>query len=147
MVCIRRATVDDLLAMQACNLMCLPENYQMKYYLYHILSWPQLLYVAEDYNGRIVGYVLAKMEEESNECHGHITSLAVLRTHRKLGLATKLMTAAQAAMEQVTQSFIFVLLILFIEAVLYDFDERICVVCDMLKMDLMMKIKRIFGKQ
>lgn len=102
MVCIRKATIDDLLAMQACNLLCLPENYQMKYYFYHILSWPQLLYVAEDYNGRIVGYVLAKMEEESTDCHhGHITSLAVLRTHRKLGLATKLMTAAQNAMEQV----------------------------------------------
>ncbi|KAL2230435.1 N-terminal acetyltransferase A complex catalytic subunit NAA10-like [Sesamum indicum] len=101
MVCIRKATVDDLLAMQTCNLFCLPENYQMKYYLYHILSWPQLLYVAEDYNGKIVGYVLAKMEEETTECHGHITSLAVLRTHRKLGLATKLMTAAQNAMEQV----------------------------------------------
>ncbi|KAG5049287.1 hypothetical protein JHK85_010390 [Glycine max] len=100
MVCIRKATVKDLLAMQACNLFCLPENYQMKYYLYHILSWPQLLYVAEDYNGRIVGYVLAKMEEETTDCHGHITSLAVLRTHRKLGLATKLMTAAQNAMEQ-----------------------------------------------
>lgn len=102
MVCIRKATVDDLLAMQACNLFCLPENYQMKYYFYHILSWPQLLYVAEDYNGKIVGYVLAKMEEETTECHGHITSLAVLRTHRKLGLATKLMTAAQNAMEQVS---------------------------------------------
>ncbi|KAJ4978013.1 hypothetical protein NE237_008793 [Protea cynaroides] len=101
MVCIRQATIDDLLAMQACNLLCLPENYQMKYYFYHILSWPQLLYVAEDYGGRIVGYVLAKMEEETSECHGHITSLAVLRTHRKLGLATKLMTAAQNAMEQV----------------------------------------------
>jgi len=101
MVCVRKATMDDLLAMQACNLLCLPENYQMKYYFYHILSWPHLLYVAEDYNGRIVGYVLAKMEEESTECHGHITSLAVLRTHRKLGLATKLMKAAQTAMEQV----------------------------------------------
>ena len=103
MVCIRKATIDDLLQMQACNLLCLPENYQMKYYFYHILSWPQLLYVAEDYNGKIVGYVLAKMEEESStaECHGHITSLAVLRTHRKLGLATKLMTAAQNAMELV----------------------------------------------
>ncbi|GFZ00598.1 acyl-CoA N-acyltransferases (NAT) superfamily protein [Actinidia rufa] len=100
MVCIRKATIDDLLAMQACNLFCLPENYQMKYYFYHILSWPQLLYVAEDYGGKIVGYVLAKMEEETSECHGHITSLAVLRTHRKLGLATKLMTAAQNAMEQ-----------------------------------------------
>lgn len=102
MVCIRQATMDDLLAMQACNLMCLPENYQMKYYFYHILSWPQLLFVAEDYGGKIVGYVLAKMEEESSEpCHGHITSLAVLRTHRKLGLATKLMNAAQNAMEGV----------------------------------------------
>lgn len=29
--------------------------------LYHALSWPQLSYVAEDDNGKIVGYVLAKM--------------------------------------------------------------------------------------
>ena len=35
--------------------------YLLQYYLYHILSWPQLLYVAEDYDGQIVGYVLAKM--------------------------------------------------------------------------------------
>ena len=32
-----------------------------QYYFYHILSWPQLLYVAEDYSGKIVGYVLAKL--------------------------------------------------------------------------------------
>mmetsp|Transcript_8498 Transcript_8498/g.20398 ORF Transcript_8498/g.20398 Transcript_8498/m.20398 type:complete len:130 (+) Transcript_8498:99-488(+) len=101
MVCIRQATMDDLLAMQRCNLLCLPENYQLKYYFYHILSWPQLLYVAEDYNGKIVGYVLAKMEEEATEPHGHITSLAVARTHRKLGLATRLMQAAHNAMEKV----------------------------------------------
>lgn len=42
MVNIRRATVEDLLEMQACNLECLPENYQLKYYFYHILSWPQV---------------------------------------------------------------------------------------------------------
>jgi len=99
MVCIRQATVEDLIAMQACNLQCLPENYYMKYYFYHMLSWPQLLFVAEDYNKKIVGYVLAKMEDETDdEVHGHITSLAVLRTHRKLGLATKLMRATEAAM-------------------------------------------------
>ena len=67
MVNIRRATVEDLLEMQACNLACLPENYQMKYYFYHILSWPQLLYVAEDPSKKIVGYVLAKMEEDSDD--------------------------------------------------------------------------------
>jgi len=39
------------------------------------------------------------MEEDVNvEPHGHITSLAVLRSHRKLGIATKLMTQAQKSM-------------------------------------------------
>lgn len=67
--------------MQHCNLLCLPENYQMKYYFYHALSWPQLSYVAEDEKGRIVGYVLAKMEEDPDEVpHGHITSLVRLTT-------------------------------------------------------------------
>jgi N-alpha-acetyltransferase 10/11 len=61
MVSIRNANVDDLLGIQAANLCCLPENYDMKYYLYHCLSWPQLQYLAEDHDGRVVGYVLAKM--------------------------------------------------------------------------------------
>lgn len=85
---------EDLMNMQHCNLLCLPENYQMKYYFYHGLSWPQVIhravsllpgfgwyhrsyylnpndgssllsiqlsYIAEDENGKIVGYVLAKM--------------------------------------------------------------------------------------
>merc|ERR1711879_1074854 len=55
---------------------------------------------AQDYNKKIVGYVLAKMEEDTDEVHGHITSLAVARTHRKLGIASKLMRASIAAMEE-----------------------------------------------
>uniref|UniRef100_A0A0G4I7T3 N-acetyltransferase domain-containing protein n=1 Tax=Chromera velia CCMP2878 TaxID=1169474 RepID=A0A0G4I7T3_9ALVE len=101
MVSIRQGRVEDLFAIQHANLIDLPENYQMKYYLYHALSWPQLLYIAEDSNKKVVGYVLAKMEEEEEVRHGHITSLAVLRSHRKLGLATKLMNATHAAMEYV----------------------------------------------
>jgi len=96
---IRCAHPDDLMNMQHCNLLCLPENYQMKYYFYHGLSWPQLSYVAEDENGKIVGYVLAKMEEDPEDVpHGHITSLAVKRSHRRLGLAQKLMDQASRAM-------------------------------------------------
>ncbi|XP_060678387.1 N-alpha-acetyltransferase 10 [Hemiscyllium ocellatum] len=73
---IRNARPEDLMNMQHCNLLCLPENYQMKYYFYHGLSWPQLSYIAEDENGKIVGYVLAKMEEDPDDVpHGHITSL------------------------------------------------------------------------
>merc|ERR1711973_845384 len=96
---IRCARTEDLLNMQHCNLLCLPENYQMKYYFYHGLSWPQLNYVAEDEKGNIVGYVLAKMEEEAeDDPHGHITSLAVKRSHRRLGLARKLMDQTARAM-------------------------------------------------
>ena len=78
--------------------------------LYHAMTWPSLSYVAEDHNGRIVGYILAKMyvlaftslrcprricrEEDVNEGeqpHGHVTSISVLRSYRRLGLAKKLM--------------------------------------------------------
>jgi len=45
---------------------------------------------------------MAKMEDDDDEkkhkpgvVEAHITSLSVLRTHRKLGVATKLMRAAQ----------------------------------------------------
>ncbi|OZJ03606.1 hypothetical protein BZG36_03691 [Bifiguratus adelaidae] len=70
--------------------------------LYHELSWPQLSYVAEDDKGRIVGYVLAKMEEEPGDVpHGHITSLSVMRTYRRLGLAEKLMRQSQRMMVEV----------------------------------------------
>lgn len=93
---------SDIPAVQHANLTNLPENYFLKYYLYHALTWPTLSYVAIDTSRtprtpydppKIVGYVLAKMEEEPADGvqHGHITSLAVMRTHRRLGLAEKLM--------------------------------------------------------
>lgn len=69
--------------------------------MYHVLSWPQLSYVAEQ-QGNIIGYVLAKMEEEAEEePHGHITSLAVKRTFRRLGIAQKLMDQTARAMVEV----------------------------------------------
>jgi peptide alpha-N-acetyltransferase len=51
---------------------------------------------------KIVGYVLAKMEEDPSDGvpHGHITSLSVMRTHRRLGLAEKLMRQSQRAMAE-----------------------------------------------
>lgn len=99
---IRVIQSSDLPHVQSTNITNLPENYFLKYYLYHILSWPQLSYVAVDTSRpkrtpydppKIVGYVLAKMEEEpvNGIQHGHITSLSVMRTHRRLGLAENLM--------------------------------------------------------
>ncbi|KAI9773902.1 MAG: N-terminal acetyltransferase A complex catalytic subunit ard1 [Geoglossum simile] len=106
---IRPLTPADIPHVQTANITNLPENYFCKYYFYHALSWPQLSYVAVDVSRppktpydppRIVGYVLAKMEEEPTDGipHGHITSLSVMRTHRRLGLAEGLMRQSQRAM-------------------------------------------------
>ncbi|KAK4174916.1 putative N-terminal acetyltransferase [Triangularia setosa] len=106
---IRLLHPSDIPLIQHANLENLPENYFLKYYLYHALSWPQLSFVAVDVSRpaktpydypKIVGYVLAKMEEEPADGvqHGHITSLSVMRTHRRLGIAEKLMRQSQQAM-------------------------------------------------
>ncbi len=60
-ISIRRGTMADYLGMQKSNLYCLPENYHMKFYIYHGVCWPELSWVAEDASGRIVGYVLSKL--------------------------------------------------------------------------------------
>ncbi|KAJ1663636.1 N-terminal acetyltransferase A complex catalytic subunit ard1 [Coemansia sp. RSA 1646] len=102
MITIRQARASDEIAMQNCNLTNLPENYHMKYYLYHLATWPELSFVAENEQGRVVGYVLAKMNEDMTEpLDGHITSLSVMRSYRRLGIAERLMNQAQRAMFEV----------------------------------------------
>lgn len=92
--------------------------------MYHAMTWPQISFVAEDHKGRIVGYVLAKMcvrrfppsclrllidlfdflvyseedsEEKNEPIHGHVNSISVLRSYRRLGLAKKLMLLSRAS--------------------------------------------------
>ncbi|KAF8201828.1 acyl-CoA N-acyltransferase [Pholiota molesta] len=103
---IRLAKVEDLMGMQACNLQNLPENYMMRFWMYHSMTWSQISFVAEDHKGRIVGYVLAKIDEPSEEdkdqaIHGHVNSISVLRSYRRLGLAKKLMLLSQEAMASI----------------------------------------------
>lgn len=112
---IRKATVDDILGMQNCNLHNLPENYPFKYYLYHIASWPQASYVATTTTSsgeeRVVGYSLSKMEDDGNRAanpddksdvpHGHVTSISVMRSYRRLGLAEKLMRQSLRALAEI----------------------------------------------
>ena len=132
---IRRLEARDIPLIQHANLENLPENYFMKYYLYHALSWPQLSYVAVDVSRpprtpydypKIVGYVLAKMEEEPADGvpHGHITSLSVMRTHRRLGIAEKLMRQSReyfrASVPPFTPPPFFFFLFLLFPATLYN---------------------------
>ena len=78
----------------------------MRYWMYHLMTWTYLPQVAiDETTGRIVGYVLAKMEDDNGKeesiPHGHITSISVLRDYRKLGIATKLMRATHEQMKTI----------------------------------------------
>lgn len=52
---------DDLISIQTQNLLSLPENYSMKYYYYHLLTSPELSWVAVNEQNQVVGYVLGKV--------------------------------------------------------------------------------------
>ncbi len=85
--------------------------------LFHLLTWPQLSFVAQDHKGRIVGYILAKMcvlsilwerlrahrtqrvrdDDPTEEPHGHVTSISVLRGYRRLGIANRLMLMSRTS--------------------------------------------------
>lgn len=85
-------TIQDILEVQRCNTDCLPENYHLKYYIYHLVSWPYCSFVAESESGQtFVGYILGKIDESSYPFSGHVTSLAVYPDYRNFGVARKLM--------------------------------------------------------
>lgn len=102
MVNIRKASINDLMAIRKANLWSLPENYSIKYYYYHFTTYPNLSFVAED-DGKIVGYVMGKIEEEDNPVlrHGHITSVAVSTEYRRMGIGKRLMEFAHETMAKV----------------------------------------------
>ncbi|MCL7047232.1 hypothetical protein MKW94_019856 [Papaver nudicaule] len=117
MVFIRLATLADIPEIKACALVCDPSSIKeldpavVNSFLKDcILSPLDVVYVAEC-GGRIVGHVIGNMlicykskkeaeDEEEERREGYIRWLGVHPTHRKLGIATKLMTAAEKALVQ-----------------------------------------------
>ncbi|OCK81584.1 acyl-CoA N-acyltransferase [Lepidopterella palustris CBS 459.81] len=108
MASIRPMTVMDLLKFSSTNLDHLTETYNIGFYLEYLSKWPDLCRVIEGHDGKIEGYLLAKVEAspypppvhpydpETNPdpnylpWHGHITALTVAPSARRLGHATRL---------------------------------------------------------
>lgn len=105
-ISLRRVKVQDIMQLQNANLHCLAENYQMWYWMYHYLLAPQGSHVAVNRKGKVLGYVLAKMDEEGRNSkppvppHGAVTSVAVFSRYRKLGLATKLLSYTHGSLRE-----------------------------------------------
>lgn len=103
------------MGMQNCNLHNLPENYTMRYCTWcnsHRLLPRLVVAPAVVRRGRregedcgvhprqdVRGATHTRDEDPADGIpNGHVTSISVLRSHRRLGLANKLMTLSQTAM-------------------------------------------------
>jgi ribosomal protein S18 acetylase RimI-like enzyme len=84
---IRKAKIDDMNDLHQCNKRNLPLYYSVFDYGRIILSPDNLVYVAET-NGKIVGYIYAKMEESKNNIH--IYSFAIDKQFRRRKIGTLL---------------------------------------------------------
>ncbi len=101
---IRNAREEDLEYVKMINYKTLPENYPS--YFFHDLwsRYGKSFYVAETIDGRIVGYVMCRVELKPGFFKkflvrsGHIVSIAVLKDHRRRGLGYALMVYAMKSL-------------------------------------------------
>jgi len=101
---IRRCDREDVPSVIQVNMNTLPEHYS-DYFYYEILSeFPETFLVAE-LQGAIVGYIMCRIEYGFSQLKrlalarkGHVVSVAVEENHRRKGIGTGLIIAAQAEM-------------------------------------------------
>ncbi|RLG09374.1 MAG: ribosomal-protein-alanine N-acetyltransferase [Thaumarchaeota archaeon] len=97
---IRQASEEDLVPVMNINRICLPENYSYFFFQTILRDYPKTFLVAE-VNGKIVGYVMCRVERILSKLDrfrfkraGHVISIAVLPEYRNRGIARSLLNRA-----------------------------------------------------
>ena len=103
---IRRAVLADIDEVMELNLRNLPENYYREFFVYHLENWPDAFIVAEAPDGRLVGYIMSRVETGIGYLtkfitnKGHVISIAVDPPYRRRGIAQALLTTSMKAMKE-----------------------------------------------
>lgn len=100
MTTLRQFTCDDLFRFNPVNLDPLTETYGVPFYLQYLARWPEYFLVAESPSNEIMGYIMGKAEGSGENWHGHVTAVTCSPTHRRLGLAGRLMAALEEISER-----------------------------------------------
>jgi len=101
----RKARASDLPEIMEINRQELPENYSPDFFRDMLEEQGDFFFV-EEYLGKIVGYVICRKETNfspfgeyfSLSPRGHVVSLAVRSTHRRMGIGRSLMQVAHEVM-------------------------------------------------
>jgi len=98
-----RAT--DLFKFNAVNLDPWTETFTISFYLGYLSHWPDLCYVQEAPNGKMMGYVIGKVEGNNQDLHGHVTAITVAPPYRRLGLAKGMMRLIEQISDEVYHAY------------------------------------------
>mmetsp|Transcript_5284 Transcript_5284/g.8130 ORF Transcript_5284/g.8130 Transcript_5284/m.8130 type:complete len:175 (+) Transcript_5284:96-620(+) len=101
MTTLRPFCVDDLFLFNNVNLDVLTETYNQGFYLQYMSKWPEYFQAQEAPDGKIMGYIMGKVEGRQKNWHGHVTALTVAPEYRRLGLARTLMNNLEDISEKV----------------------------------------------
>lgn len=82
---------EDMFSFNNINLDAWTETYNVSFYYHYLSTFPEYFKAEEHPNGRLMGYVMGKIEGDGTLWHGHVTALTVAPEFRRRGLATKLM--------------------------------------------------------
>jgi N-terminal acetyltransferase B complex catalytic subunit len=111
---LRRFRAEDLFRFNPINLDHLTETYNLQFYLSYMATWPDLFLVQHapslhtpsslaaqtkalsldsrpPQEGRMMGYLMGKLEGRGTDWHSHVTAITVSPEYRRLGLAKGMM--------------------------------------------------------
>ncbi|AWR97316.1 ribosomal-protein-alanine N-acetyltransferase [Acidianus sulfidivorans JP7] len=106
---IRNVRLDDIDQIIRINRETLPENYPYYFFIDHAKEYSDAFYVAEIEKGKIVGYIMPRIELGFSNIKslpaltkkGHVVSIAVLEDYRNQGIGTELLKASMKSMKEV----------------------------------------------
>jgi ribosomal-protein-alanine N-acetyltransferase len=103
---IKRCTLDDLDGVIEVNERELPEDYPYFFYKSILDNYPESFLVAQNKYGKIVGYIMWRVEKTPSLDNlqytnkGHLVSIAVSQDFRKRGIAKTLLSTSMKAVKQ-----------------------------------------------
>jgi ribosomal-protein-alanine N-acetyltransferase len=97
-IVVRKCTVEDLKGVIKVNEQELPEDYPYFFYKSILDNYPESFIIACNNNGDIIGYIMWRVERAPAiaslklKNNGHLVSIAVSKSYRRLGIATTLLS-------------------------------------------------------
>lgn len=106
---IRNVRLDDIDQIVRINRLTLPENYPYYFFVEHAKEYTNAFYVAEIPEGRVVGYIMPRIELGFSNFKvlpalvkkGHVVSIAVLEDYRRKGIGRELLRTSMSSMKEI----------------------------------------------